>query len=63
PSPEPSARPSLGPSFNLSSNPSPAPSLGSTILANGLLQSKTPANDPLSPIRRMSQAEKIALFS
>jgi len=40
------------------------PSLGSTIIANGLLQPpKTPANDPLAPIRRMSQAEKIAFFS
>jgi len=40
------------------------PSLGSTIIANGLLQpTKTPANDPLAPIRRMSQAEKIAFFS
>jgi hypothetical protein len=40
------------------------PSLGSTIIANGLLQpAKTPANDPLAPIRRMSQAEKIAFFS
>jgi hypothetical protein len=42
----------------------PEPSLGSTILANGFLQpSRNPANDPLAPIRRMSQAEKIALFS
>ena len=39
-------------------------SLGSTIIANGLLQPvKPPANDPLAPIRRMSQAEKIAFFS
>ena len=46
--------------------PEPAiePSLGSTIIANGLLQpAKMPANDPLAPIRRMSQAEKIAFFS
>jgi hypothetical protein len=47
--------------------PEPAvvePSLGSTIIANGLLQpAKPPANDPLAPIRRMSQAEKIAFFS
>ena len=38
--------------------------LGSTILASGML--KKPArslNDPLAPIRRMSQAEKIAFFS
>ena len=40
------------------------PSLGSTIIANGILQpAKPPANDPLAPIRRMSQAEKIAFFS
>ena len=46
--------------------PEPAiePSLGSTIIANGFLQpAKMPANDPLAPIRRMSQAEKIAFFS
>jgi hypothetical protein len=39
-------------------------SLGATILANGILQRPTPrASDPLAPIRRMSQAEKIAFFS
>ncbi|MGJ4926302.1 hypothetical protein ACQR1I_13335 [Bradyrhizobium sp. HKCCYLS2038] len=46
--------------------PKPAyePSLGSTLLSNGLLQRpQTPANDPLTPIRRMSQPEKIAFFS
>ena len=44
--------------------PEPAPSLGATILATGLVtRPKTPANDPLAPIRRMSQAEKIAFFS
>ena len=46
--------------------PKPAyePSLGSTLLSNGLLQRhQVPANDPLSPIRRMSQPEKIAFFS
>ena len=44
---------------------SPAPqSIGSALLANGFLeQHRTPANDPLAPIRRMSQAEKIAFFS
>ena len=47
-------------------SPEPAiePSLGSTIIANGILQpAKVPANDALAPIRRMSQAEKIAFFS
>jgi hypothetical protein len=43
---------------------SPEPSLGATILASGILQKpRAPANDPLAPIRRMTQAEKIAFFS
>ncbi|MCC8966056.1 hypothetical protein H8A95_27980 [Bradyrhizobium sp. Pear76] len=46
--------------------PAPAAeiSLGSTIIASGLLKKPSvAANDPLAPIRRMSQAEKIAFFS
>lgn len=48
--------------------PMPSPvletSLGATILASGILQRpRAPANDPLAPIRRMTQAEKIAFFS
>jgi hypothetical protein len=40
------------------------PSLGSTLLAHGLLQRhQVSANDPLTPIRRMTQPEKIAFFS
>jgi hypothetical protein len=39
-------------------------SLGSSILASGMLgRPAKPANDPLAPIRRMSQVEKIAFFS
>jgi hypothetical protein len=39
-------------------------SLGSTIIARGMLRKPAAsANDPLAPIRRMSQAEKIAFFS
>jgi hypothetical protein len=46
------------------SAPSPEPSLGATILASGILQKpRAAANDPLAPIRRMTQAEKIAFFS
>jgi hypothetical protein len=52
------------------SPPQPAPepvmemSLGSTIIASGMLRNPgPPANDPLAPIRRMSQAEKVAFFS
>src|SRR6185437_6201615 len=41
-----------------------APSLGSTLLASGILRKpNSPSQDPLAPIRRMSQAEKIAFFS
>ena len=48
--------------------PAPVPavevSLGSTIIASGMLRKPvTAANDPLAPIRRMIQAEKIAFFS
>jgi len=39
-------------------------SLGATIIASGMLRKPAvAANDPLAPIRRMSQAEKIAFFS
>jgi hypothetical protein len=39
-------------------------SLGSTLIANGVVRGPHAAmSDPLAPIRRMSQAEKIALFS
>src|SRR4051794_26177227 len=48
--------------------PEPAPpreiSLGSSIIASGIVRKPiVAANDPLAPIRRMSQAEKIAFFS
>ena len=42
----------------------PEPSLGSTLIANGLLRMPATAGpDPLAAIRRLSQIEKIALFS
>jgi hypothetical protein len=42
----------------------PAPSLGAALIANGVISNpNAPASDPLAPIRRMSQAEKIAFFS
>jgi hypothetical protein len=57
--PEPSPEPSLAPS-----EPSLEPSLGATLIANGIVRRRNQlASDPLAPIRRMSQAEKIALFS
>jgi hypothetical protein len=39
-------------------------SIGSAVIASGILKKpNVAANDPLAPIRRMSQAEKIAFFS
>ena len=44
--------------------PPPQPSLGASLIANGIVRRPdAPAVDPLAPIRRMSQAEKIAFFS
>jgi len=66
PGPLPELEPpiSVEPALELSLGPSLGPSLGSTLIANGFLQRpKSPAADPLAPIRRMSQAEKIAFFS
>jgi hypothetical protein len=47
-----------------SHEPSHEPSLGSALIASGLLRKPNASHsDPLAPIRRMSQAEKIAFFS
>jgi hypothetical protein len=44
--------------------PIPQPSLGASLIAHGIVRAPDPsAADPLAPIRRMSQAEKIAFFS
>jgi hypothetical protein len=44
--------------------PIPQPSLGASLIAQGIvLRPNTSYADPLAPIRRMSQAEKIAFFS
>lgn len=44
--------------------PIPQPSLGASLIAQGIvLRPDTSYADPLAPIRRMSQAEKIAFFS
>jgi hypothetical protein len=40
------------------------PSLGSSLIANGIVRRPNgAASDPLAPLRRLSQVEKIALFS
>jgi hypothetical protein len=55
-SPVPSPVPSLEPSLE--------PSLGATLIANGIVRRRQAlASDPLAAIRRLSQVEKIALFS
>jgi hypothetical protein len=61
---QPSFKPSLQDSLQPSVQASPQPSLGSSLLAHGIVRKPvTSASDPLAPIRRMSQAEKIAFFS
>jgi len=64
----PSLQPSLQASHQASREASPEsssePSLGATLIANGILRKRDASEpDPLAPIRRMSQAEKIAFFS
>jgi hypothetical protein len=60
----PAAQASLQPALDPAPKPVVEPSLGSSLLASGLLHKpKHAASDPLAPIRRMSQAEKVALFS
>ncbi len=68
--PEPVAAPPVQPVIQAPAAPAPLPtpavemSLGSSLIASGMLKKPvTAANDPLAPIRRMSQAEKIAFFS
>jgi hypothetical protein len=64
PANEPSLQPSLEPAPELSLEPSLEPSLGSSLIANGIVRGPAASRpDPLAPIRRMSQAEKIAFFS
>ncbi len=55
----PAVEPSLQPAFEAPEEPS----LGSSLISRGILNRPQTAADPLAPIRRMSQAEKIAFFS
>ncbi|MGY3587931.1 chemotaxis protein histidine kinase CheA [Bradyrhizobium sp. USDA 4341] len=56
--------PPLPPAVEAAVAPAAELSLGSTIIASGLLKKPSvAANDPLAPIRRMSQVERIAFFS
>ena len=61
--PEPSASPPPA-AIPPSQQGSHEPSLGASLIANGIVRRPdAPGSDPLAPIRRMSQAEKIAFFS
>ncbi|MDP1585424.1 MAG: hypothetical protein Q8M18_18550 [Bradyrhizobium sp.] len=63
----PAVEPSRQPSLQAAEEPVQAaeePSLGASLISRGILSRPQPASaDPLAPIRRMSQAEKIAFFS
>jgi hypothetical protein len=62
--PEPMIAPAQPPTIQPPIRPSLGVSLGSTLIANGIVRRPHAAmSDPLAPIRRMSQAEKIAFFS
>ncbi len=64
PTQPPAAQPALQPSLEPAPPASLQPSLGSTLIANGIVRKPSESrSDPLAPIRRMSQAEKIAFFS
>jgi len=41
----------------------PQPSLGASLIASGIVSSRSSSHDALAPLRRMSQAERIAFFS
>jgi hypothetical protein len=61
---EPMVAPAQPPTTQPSQQPSLEVSLGSTLIANGIVRRPhATLLDPLAPIRRMSQAEKIAFFS
>ncbi len=62
--PEPMVAPAQPPAIQPPPQPPLEVSLGSTLIANGIVRRPHPATSgPLAPIRRMSQAEKIAFFS
>jgi hypothetical protein len=64
PAPQPSPQASPQPSSQPSPQPSSQLSLGSSLIANGIVQRPRMIRpDPLAPIRRMSQSERIAFFS
>ena len=64
PEPEPIAAAAEPPAVETPPQAAEEPSLGASLISRGILSRPQVATaDPLAPIRRMSQAEKIALFS
>jgi hypothetical protein len=64
PEPIPAPPPTIEPSIPPAPQPAVQPSLGSSLIASGILRKPNASeSDPLAPIRRLSQAEKIAFFS
>jgi len=61
---EPPVQPAPQPALEAPPEPARTISLGSSIIASGIVRKPVAAaNDPLAPIRRKSQDEKIAFFS
>jgi hypothetical protein len=61
---EPAPKPEVKSEPKPELKPAAEPSLGSSLIANGIVsRPRTLRPDPLAPIRRMSQTEKIAFFS
>jgi hypothetical protein len=64
PEPIPAPAPAIETPLQPSLQPAIQPSLGSSLIASGIVRRpKASESDPMAPIRRMSQAEKIAFFS
>ena len=64
PAPKPEVKSEPKPELKPEPKPAAEPSLGSSLIANGFVsRPRTLRPDPLAPIRRMSQTEKIAFFS
>jgi hypothetical protein len=64
PAPKPEVKSEPKPELKPEPKPAAEPSLGSSLIANGIVsRPRTLRPDPLAPIRRMSQTEKIAFFS
>jgi hypothetical protein len=58
------AEPEAAPAQPLAIESPFGPSLGSSLIANGIVRRPNgAASDPLAPLRRLSQVEKVALFS